>query len=108
MTQSNESAEQSANAAENTAAASEPETNRLKLPNPGASKDPLHGVTLEQMLVRMVDRYGWEAMAEQIPIRCFQIDPSIKSSLAFLRKTPWARKKFEDWYAYTARRFDMT
>ena len=79
-----------------------------KLPNPGASKDPLHGVTLEQMLVRMVDRYGWDEMAEQIPIRCFQIDPSIKSSLTFLRKTPWARKKFEDWYAYTARRFDMS
>ena len=111
MTQSNESQEESANGATNKAvsgAASEPETNRPKLPNPGASKDPLHGVTLEQMLVRMVDRYGWDEMAEQIPIRCFQVDPSIKSSLAFLRKTPWARKKFEDWYAYTARRFNMS
>ncbi len=111
MTQSNESQEESANGATNKAAneaASEPETNRPKLPNPGASKDPLHGVTLEQMLVRMVDRYGWDEMAEQIPIRCFQVDPSIKSSLTFLRKTPWARKKFEDWYAYTARRFDMS
>ena len=76
--------------------------------NPGASKDPLHGVTLEKMLVRMVERYGWGEMADRIPIRCFQIDPSIKSSLSFLRKTPWARKKLEDWYAYTARRFDMT
>ena len=107
MTLSNESTEKSANEAENKAA-SEPESNRLDSPNPGASKDPLHGVTLEQMLVRMVDRYGWDEMAEQIPIRCFQIDPSIKSSLTFLRKTPWARKKFEDWYAYTARRFDMS
>lgn len=111
MTQSNESAEESANGAEDRAAneaVNEPETNRPKSPNPGALKDPLHGVTLEQMLVRMVNRYGWDEMAEQIPIRCFQIDPSIKSSLNFLRKTPWARKKFEDWYAYTARRFDMT
>lgn len=75
--------------------------------NPGAAKDPLHGVTLEKMLVRMVERYGWEEMADRIPIRCFQIDPTTKSSLAFLRKTPWARKKLEDWYAYAARRFDM-
>lgn len=76
-------------------------------PNPGARQDPLHGITLEKMLTRMVERYGWEEMADRIPIRCFQIDPSIKSSLTFLRKTPWARKKLEDWYAYTARRFDM-
>lgn len=75
---------------------------------PGALNDPLHGVTLEQMLVRMVERFGWEAMADQIPIRCFQIDPSIKSSLTFLRKTPWARKKFEDWYAYAVRRFTLS
>lgn len=75
--------------------------------NPGAAKDPLHGVTLEKMLLRMVERYGWEEMADRIPIRCFQIDPSIKSSLSFLRKTPWARKKLEDWYAYSARRFEM-
>ena len=107
MTQSDETTEESANEAGNKAA-NEAESNRQNLPSPGASKDPLHGVTLEQMLVRMVDRYGWDEMAEQIPIRCFQIDPSIKSSLTFLRKTPWARKKFEDWYAYTARRFDMT
>ncbi|MFO1065387.1 MAG: VF530 family protein [Pirellulales bacterium] len=74
---------------------------------PGAKGDPLHGVTLEKMLDRMVTRYGWDEMADRIPIKCFQINPSIKSSLAFLRKTPWARKKLEDWYAYTARRFDM-
>ncbi len=72
-----------------------------------AARDPLHGVTLESMLVRLVDRHGWSEMAEQIPIRCFLFDPSIKSSLVFLRRTPWARKKVEDWYAYDARRFTM-
>ncbi len=68
------------------------------------SRDPLHGVTLEMMVTRLVDRHGWEELGRQIPIRCFQIDPSVKSSLAFLRKTPWARKRVEDWYAYDARR----
>jgi uncharacterized protein (DUF2132 family) len=72
-----------------------------------AARDPLHGVTLETMLVRLVARHGWSEMAEQIPIRCFLFDPSIKSSLVFLRRTPWARKKVEDWYAYDARRFPM-
>jgi uncharacterized protein (DUF2132 family) len=66
--------------------------------------DPLHGVTLEMMIERLVDRHGWEEMASQIPIRCFQFEPSVKSSLVFLRKTPWARKRVEDWYAYDARR----
>ena len=68
------------------------------------SLDPMHGVTLEMMIVRLVDRHGWQELGRQIPIRCFQIDPSVKSSLAFLRKTPWARKRVEDWYAYDARR----
>jgi protein-tyrosine phosphatase len=68
------------------------------------SRDPLHGVTLEMMLNYLVERYGWEEMGEQIPIRCFQFEPSIKSSLKFLRQTPWARKRVEDWYAYDARR----
>jgi uncharacterized protein (DUF2132 family) len=63
-------------------------------------KDPLHGVTLAAVLETMVKRYGWERLAEQIPIRCFENDPSIKSSLTFLRKTPWARKRLEDWYVY--------
>ena len=56
------------------------------------SKDPLHGVTLEAMLNTLVARRGWEGLASQIDIRCFNFDPSIKSSLTFLRKTPWARK----------------
>lgn len=62
------------------------------------SNDPLHGVTLERILTEMVDRHGWEYLGDRIRIRCFNFDPSIKSSLTFLRKTPWARKKLEDWY----------
>lgn len=57
--------------------------------------NPLHGVTLEQILVALVDQYGWEELGQRINIRCFQADPSIKSSLKFLRKTPWARTKVE-------------
>jgi uncharacterized protein (DUF2132 family) len=62
------------------------------------SKDPLHGVTLEMMLVRLVEHYGWEEMGRAIRIRCFNNDPSIKSSLQFLRRTPWARNKVEALY----------
>jgi len=61
-------------------------------------RDPLHGVKLEDILNRLVQLHGWEEMGRRIPIRCFQINPSIKSSLTFLRKTPWARLKVEDWY----------
>ncbi len=62
------------------------------------SKDPLHGVTLEMMITRLVADYGWEKMGRRIKINCFNYDPSVKSSLAFLRKTPWARKKVEELY----------
>jgi uncharacterized protein (DUF2132 family) len=65
---------------------------------PHISKDPLHGVTLEMILNSLVEQYGWEEMGECINIRCFQYDPSIKSSLTFLRRTPWARKKVEALY----------
>jgi uncharacterized protein (DUF2132 family) len=58
--------------------------------------DPLHGITLEMLLTQLVEHYGWDEMGRIIPIRCFNNDPSIKSSLKFLRKTPWARKKVED------------
>ena len=61
-------------------------------------KDPLHGITLEMMLTRLVEHYGWPEMGERIHIRCFHFDPSIKSSLHFLRRTPWARKKVEALY----------
>jgi uncharacterized protein (DUF2132 family) len=62
------------------------------------SKDPLHGKTLEFIITTLVNEFGWEDLGQQIPIKCFNINPSIQSSLKFLRKTPWARKKVEDFY----------
>jgi hypothetical protein len=62
------------------------------------SRDPLHGITLERLLTELVAHYGWAEMGQRVPIRCFTHDPSIKSSLTFLRKTPWARAKVEDVY----------
>ena len=61
-------------------------------------RDPLHGVTLESIINQLVQRHGWSEMGRRIPIRCFQFSPTVKSSLTFLRKTPWARKRVEDWY----------
>lgn len=61
-------------------------------------QNPLHGITLEQMLLELVDHYGWEALGERISIRCFTHDPSVGSSLKFLRRTPWARQKVENLY----------
>jgi uncharacterized protein (DUF2132 family) len=61
-------------------------------------RDPLHGVTLQAVLEAMVKRHRWNGLAKEIPIRCFMFDPSIKSSLIFLRKNPWAREKLENWY----------
>ncbi len=61
-------------------------------------RDPLHGVTLEMILNRLVELHGWEELGVLIPIRCFQFDPSVKSSLTFLRRTPWARAKVEELY----------
>jgi uncharacterized protein (DUF2132 family) len=60
--------------------------------------NPLHGKTLEMILLHLVDQYGWQDLGERIAINCFINNPSIKSSLTFLRKTPWARKKVEDLY----------
>lgn len=65
------------------------------------SKDPLHGITLQNILEILVDFYGFDTLAELIPIKCFSSNPSIKSSLTFLRKTAWARKKVEDLYIKT-------
>jgi uncharacterized protein (DUF2132 family) len=62
------------------------------------SNDPLHGITLEMILNQLVEHYGWNEMGRSINIRCFNNDPSIKSSLKFLRKTPWARNKVEALY----------
>ena len=65
--------------------------------NPQAN-NPLHGITLEQILNHLVEKHGWQEMGEYLDIRCFTYDPSIKSSLVFLRKTPWARAKVEQMY----------
>ena len=62
------------------------------------TNNPLHGVTLEQLLTRLLEQYGWEGLAQRIDINCFKSDPSIKSSLKSLRKTEWARKKVERLY----------
>ena len=64
----------------------------------GQTKDPLHGITLEMIVNRLVEHYGWERLGGLISINCFKKDPSIKSSLKFLRKTLWARKKIEALY----------
>ncbi len=61
------------------------------------------GVTLEMVVTRLSEYYGWEILGQQIPIRCFAVDPSVKSSLKFLRKTPWAREKVEGLYLFMLR-----
>ncbi|MBB4634228.1 VF530 family DNA-binding protein [Longimicrobium terrae] len=66
-------------------------------------KNPLHGITLERMLTELVAHFGWATMGERIAIRCFTSDPSVPSSLKFLRKTPWAREKVEGMYLYMLR-----
>jgi uncharacterized protein (DUF2132 family) len=70
------------------------------------SNDPLHGVTLEKILTDLVDLLGWEEMAKKIRINCFASDPSIKSSLTFLRKTPWARAKVETLYIWNIKKIE--
>ena len=71
-------------------------------------KNPLHGYTLEAIVVSLEEFYGWEGLAERIKIRCFQNDPSVKSSLKFLRKPPWARKEVEDLFVYTLQKYGET
>jgi uncharacterized protein (DUF2132 family) len=66
-------------------------------------RNPLHGMTLEAILIALVEAYGWDGLGERIPVRCFNLDPSITSSLRFLRKTPWAREKVEGLYLYMLR-----
>ncbi|MFK8028119.1 MAG: VF530 family DNA-binding protein [Gammaproteobacteria bacterium] len=65
------------------------------------SKDPLHGITLEKIVIRLEEKYGWKELGKRIKIKCFNSDPSLSSSLKFLRKTPWARKKVETLYLRT-------
>lgn len=66
--------------------------------------NPLHGITLEMILTSLVEQYGWEELGRRITIRCFTNNPSLKSCLTFLRKTPWARKKAEDLYLESLKR----
>lgn len=66
-------------------------------------KDPLHGMTLQAILERLLEQYGWEGLAKRIDIRCFKSEPSIKSSLTFLRRTPWAREQVEKLYVQMVR-----
>lgn len=70
------------------------------IPNPQPN-NPLHGITLEMMLNYLVEQYGWAELSKRILIRCFYNEPSIKSSLKYLRRTPWARKKVEELYLDT-------
>jgi uncharacterized protein (DUF2132 family) len=66
-------------------------------------RNPLHGLTLEAMVTALAEHYGWEGLGQRIPVRCFQSDPSVTSSLKFLRKTPWARDKVEGLYLFMLR-----
>lgn len=70
---------------------------------PAQPRNPLHGLTLEAILTALVAHYRWVGLAERITVRCFSVDPSISSSLKFLRKTPWAREKVEGLYLYMLR-----
>jgi uncharacterized protein (DUF2132 family) len=68
---------------------------------PQKPKDPLHGITLEMIVTQLVEKHGWAELGRRIDIRCFNFDPSVKSSLQFLRRTPWARTKVEELYLRT-------
>ena len=70
---------------------------------PAQPRNPLHGLTLEAILEALVAEYGWQGLDERIPLRCFAFEPSIKSSLRLLRKTPWAREKVEGLYLFMLR-----
>lgn len=74
--------------------------NAPPLPQP---RNPLHGVTLEQIVTQLADHYGWYDLGKRIPVRCFTHEPSVGSSLKFLRKTPWAREKVEGLYLFMLR-----
>lgn len=70
---------------------------------PSQPRNPLHGITLERMVTELSDHYGWEGLGQRIAVRCFTHDPSVASSLKFLRKTPWARDKVESLYLFMLR-----
>ena len=84
--------------------ATQPAPSGAPLPAPARQRhNPLHGVTLEAMVVALADYFGWDGLGQRIPVRCFQVDPSVGSSLRFLRKTPWAREKVESLYLFMLR-----
>jgi uncharacterized protein (DUF2132 family) len=73
------------------------------MPDPHQPRNPLHGLTLEAIVTTLSAHYGWAGLAERIPVRCFSHEPSVASSLKFLRKTPWAREKVEGLYLFMLR-----
>ena len=75
----------------------------ITAPPPAQPRNPLHGVTLEMIVTALADHYGWSGLAERVPVRCFSSQPSVASSLKFLRKTPWAREKVENLYLFMLR-----
>ena len=75
----------------------------MTAPIPAQPRNPLHGVTLEAIVTALVAHYGWAGLGERVPVRCFTTDPSMNSSLKFLRKTPWAREKVESLYLFMLR-----
>ena len=77
-------------------------------PPPTQVRNPRHGLTLEAIVTALAEHYGWEGLAERIPVRCFQSEPSVASSLKFLRKTPWAREKVESLYGFMLRDINRT
>ena len=82
--------------------ASPTHTSGLVSPTP-QPRNPLHGLTLEAIVTALAAKYGWAGLAERIPVRCFESEPSVTSSLKFLRKTPWAREKVEGLYLFMLR-----
>ncbi|WP_051603265.1 VF530 family DNA-binding protein [Simplicispira psychrophila] len=82
----------------------EPVDSTSAAPAPAAQpRNPLHGLTLQAMVEGLANYFGWQELGERIPVRCFQSDPSVASSLKFLRKTPWAREKVESLYLFMLR-----
>ena len=75
----------------------------MRVPPSGQARNPLHGITLEALLTELVAHFGWAELAVQVPLRCFQSEPSVTSSLKLLRKTPWAREKVESLYLFMKR-----
>ncbi|MBI2725550.1 MAG: DUF2132 domain-containing protein [Polaromonas sp.] len=81
----------------------DPDPTSASTPATPQPRNPLHGKTLEAIVTELVDHYGWAGLGERIPVRCFTHDPSVASSLKFLRKTPWARDKVEGLYLFMLR-----